>query len=191
MRIEALRNCSKPMGKVVFRFYEELNDHLPPGRRKRDFEACFQGRRTVQEVIETLGVPPREVDLVLINGRSAALDQVVCEGDRISVYPVFETLNVKGVSRVRKTPLRKLKFIVDKDLEGLAECLRALGLDVAFDPRLRREQIVKKANEEARVLLTREKHFFDSEGITHMILVKEGTVEDQVRRLLQELHMAW
>jgi len=57
---------------------------------------------------------------MLVNGKSATLDDLVGEGDRISVYPVFERLNIEGVSRVREKPLRRLRFIVDNDLKGLA-----------------------------------------------------------------------
>jgi len=68
------------MGTVLIRFYEELNDWLPPGKRKRDFEVPLNGKETVREIIETLGVPAEQVDLLLVNGQSAALEEVVKEG---------------------------------------------------------------------------------------------------------------
>jgi hypothetical protein len=44
------------MGKVLIRFYEELNDYLPPGKRKRDFEVLLNGNETVGQIVERLGL---------------------------------------------------------------------------------------------------------------------------------------
>lgn len=53
-----------------FRFYEELNDFLPPGRRKRTFaHDCGRGA-TVKHAVEALGVPHTEVEVILVNGES-------------------------------------------------------------------------------------------------------------------------
>ena len=39
-----------PMPRATFRFYEELNDHLPPERRKVDFEHPVKLIHTVRGV---------------------------------------------------------------------------------------------------------------------------------------------
>jgi sulfur carrier protein ThiS len=167
------------MGKALFRFYEELNDRLPPGQRKKDFEVSLEGKETAREIIEKLGVPPAEVDLLLVNGRPVGLDDVVQEGDRISVYPVFERLNIKGVSRVREKPLRKLKFIVDKDLGGLAESLQAMGLDVTF-----RDDRVGE-----RILLTQRSDLPGSQGLERMLVLKPGSLHEQVTQVIHALDL--
>lgn len=177
------------MGKAIFRFYEELNEHLPPGRRKTEVDVSFQGKRTVQEIVETLGVPSGEVDLLLLNGRSAGWDDVVREGDRISVYPVFETLNIRGVSRLRDKPLRKLKFIVDQDLGELAECLQAMGLDACFRANLGTEQTLRVAKEEGRILLTREHDLPGSQGLDRLIVLKPGSLHAQVDQVIRALDL--
>jgi sulfur carrier protein ThiS len=177
------------MGKAIFRFYEELNDDLPPGKRKRDFEVAFQGKKTAQEMIEKLGVSPAKVDLLLVNGQSMNLDYVVEEGDRISVYPVFERLNIKGVSRVRGKPLRRLKFIVDKDLGGLAESLQEMGLDVIFGEDLVREQILRMVKEGGRILLTQRGDPTGSQGLDRMIVLKPGSLHEQVDQVIHALDL--
>ena len=177
------------MGKAVFRFYEELSDDLPPGKRKKDFEVSLEGKRTVREIIEKTGVPLAEVDLLLVNGQSVDLDYVVREGDRISVYPVFERLNIKGASRVREKPLRTLKFIVDKDLEALAKSLETLGLDVCFRGDLGREQIFRIAKEERRILLIREERLLESQEIDRMIVLKPGSLHEQVNQVIHALDL--
>ena len=46
-------------------------------------------------MIEALGVPHTEIDLILINGRSVDFTYILQDGDRVSVYPVFESLNIE------------------------------------------------------------------------------------------------
>jgi len=41
--------------EVLFRFYEELNDYLPEGCRKRDFEVRFEKLVNVGKAIASLG----------------------------------------------------------------------------------------------------------------------------------------
>ena len=55
---------------VTIRFYAELNDYLEPARRQVAFEQAPAGRQSIREMIETLGVPHSEVDLILVHGRS-------------------------------------------------------------------------------------------------------------------------
>jgi hypothetical protein len=49
---------------------------------------------SVRDFLESFGVPLTEVDLILVNGVSAGLDRLVRPGDRLSVYPVFESFDL-------------------------------------------------------------------------------------------------
>lgn len=119
------------MARITLRFYEELSDHLTPERRKVPFAYRFCDGRTVAELLRELGVPCDAVELVLANGESVDFTYTVRDGDRISVYPVFESLDVSPVLRVRLYPLRHPCFmIVEPELRGLAACLRLCGFDV-------------------------------------------------------------
>jgi hypothetical protein len=177
------------MGMVLIRFYEELNDFLPPGKRKRDFEVPLNGKETVQKIIEKLGVPRALVDLLLVNGQSASFDNVVGEGDRISVYPVFERFNIKGVSRVREKPLRELRFIVDSDLKALAQALKCLGLDVGFREDLDSGQILQAAKAEHRILLTARGDFPGFHKLDRTLVLKPGSLSEQVHQVIDALDL--
>lgn len=177
------------MGMVLIRFYEELNDFLPPGKRKRDFEVPLNGKETVQEIIEKLGVPRALVDLLLVNGQSASFDDVVGEGDRISAYPVFERFNIKGVSRVREKPLRQLRFIVDSDLKALAQALESLGLDVGFSEDLDSGQIPQVAKAEHRILLTARGDCPGFDKLDRTLVLKPGSLSEQVQQVIDALDL--
>ncbi|RLB31676.1 MAG: hypothetical protein DRG87_01760 [Deltaproteobacteria bacterium] len=90
-----------------FRMYEELNDYMPPERRKVTFSVTFNDPATIRDAICSLGVPPEEVDLVLVNGESVPFNHIINDEDMISVYPIFESLDISNVTRLRDKPLIK------------------------------------------------------------------------------------
>src|SRR3954468_3985687 len=111
------------MVTATFRFYEELNDFLIPERRKREFESPCARAATTKHMIEALGVPHTEVELVLVNGESSGFDRLIEEGARMPVYPKFEAFDITPLLRVREKPLRRLRFVADAHLGGLARFL--------------------------------------------------------------------
>ncbi len=94
------------MLKATFRFFEELNDYLPEAVRKKEFTCPFENPTPVNKLIESLGVPCDEVDLIQANGTSVDFSYLVKDNDRVSVYPIFESFDISGVTKVREKPLR-------------------------------------------------------------------------------------
>ncbi|MCP4669626.1 MAG: Mut7-C ubiquitin/RNAse domain-containing protein [Deltaproteobacteria bacterium] len=177
------------MAKAMFRFYEELNDFLPTGKRKTDFEAAFKGKRSIKDMIEALGVPHTEIDLILVNGKSVDFQYILKDGDRVSVYPVFETLDIEGVTHLREIPLRKIRFIVDNHLGDIVKYLRALGFDVWRDASLSPRDIIAISKKENRIILTKSKSLLKFKEVTHGLYIYPGATEDQVKRILDFLDL--
>ena len=100
-------SSERPMAIAQFRFYEELNDFLAPARRGQDFELRCAEAASVKNAIESVGVPHTEVELILANGESVDFAYRVRDGDRISVFPMFESFDVASLLRVRPRPLRE------------------------------------------------------------------------------------
>jgi sulfur carrier protein ThiS len=175
------------MLSVKFRFYEELNDYLPEARRKTDFEQSLQGKRSIKDTIEALGVPPTEVDLILVNGQSVDFNYILDDGDRVSVYPVFESLNIKGVTRLRKFPLRTPRFIADVDLEDLAGHMRTLGFDVYYNSGTSPETIIEISNKENRIILTKSQRLLKRKEVTRAMHVGSGSPHEKIRKILDDL----
>jgi len=155
------------MNQAQFRFYAELNDFLPKERRQRSFIHTFLLSGSVKDMIESLGVPHTEVDLILANGRSVDFSYAVQNGDRISVYPVFEAIDIAPVLRVRPEPLREPRFVLDVHLGQLAVYLRMLGFDTLYRNDYRDEELARISNEEARILLTRDRGLLKRSIVTH------------------------
>lgn len=175
--------------RANFRFYEELNDFLPPERRKRDIEYRFRDRPAIKDPIETLGVPHSEVDLILVNGASVGFDQPLADGDRVAVYPVFESLDIAPLQRLRPAPLRRTRFVVDVNLGKLARRLRMLGFDTAWRNDYADREIVEVARRERRIVLTRDRRLLFHREITHGYWVRADDPATQVDEVLARLDL--
>ena len=177
------------MAVADFRFYEELNDFLPPRRRKCAFAcACARGA-TVKHAIEALGVPHTEVELILANGASVDFSYVVREGDRISVYPVFESLDVTPVLKVRAEPLRRTRFIADAQLGGLAKYLRLLGFDTLYENSYRDAQVARISVDEQRIVLTRDRALLMHKLISRGCYVRGTRPRQQLEEVVLRLDL--
>lgn len=174
---------------ITLRFYAELNDHLAPERRQVAFEVAATGRGSVGEVIEALGVPRAEVDLVLVEGRSVDLSHPVGEGDRVSVFPVFESLDITPVLEVRERPLRRTRFVLDTHLGRLATYLRLLGFDALYRNDYDDPELVRVSVDERRILLTRDRALLERRELTHGYSVRETSPRRQLAEVVERFDL--
>jgi hypothetical protein len=177
------------MHKVYLRFYEELNDFLLEEKRKKRFAHQFIDRNSVKDFIESLGIPHTEVDLILVNGKSVNFKYLINDGDDISVYPVFESLDITDVQHLRAKPLRKPKFVADVHLGRLARYLRMVGLDVSYKNNFNDDEIVQLSLKERRAILTRDRGILKRNEVTHGYWVRNTRVEEQVMEILKRFDL--
>ena len=59
---------SERIAQACFHFHAELNDFLPARRKDLSFAYAFKHRASIKDMIEALGVPHTEVDLILASG---------------------------------------------------------------------------------------------------------------------------
>lgn len=178
------------MGRATFRFYAELGDLLPPERRGAPFEHAFRGTPSVKDAIESLGVPHTEVDLVLADGEPVDFAWRLRDGARVSVYPVFESLDVGPVTRVRAEPLRRARFVLDVHLGRLARYLRLAGFDARCDPGADDAALARVAAAEGRTLLTRDRGLLKRREVTHGYFVRAADARRQLAEILRRFDLA-
>lgn len=172
------------MKLACFRFYAGLNDFLLPERRMVDVPYPFTGNPTAKSLIEALGVPHTEVDLVLVNGQSVSFSQAVHDGDRISVYPAFQALDITALSQVRPGPLPLPRFIVDVHLGRLAAYLRMLGFDALYRNDCSDEELSRIAATDQRILLTRDVGLLMRSAVTYGYYIRESNARQQLVEVL-------
>jgi len=178
------------MKRATIRFYAELNDFLPEPGRARTQEVRFHVEPSVKDVIESFGVPHTEVDLVLINGRSVDFSERVHDGDRIAVYPMFESIDIRPVLKVRPEPLRDPRFVLDVHLGRLTAYLRMLGFDAVRPPGAHDEELARISSCERRILLTRDRGLLKRSEVTHGYWVRETRPRRQLAEVVQRFDLA-
>ena len=76
-------------GQVYIRFYAELNELLPSSHRNSGFSYPIKKSRSVKDLIEAIGVPHTEVDLVFVNDLPVDFDYLVTGGEQIDAPVVL------------------------------------------------------------------------------------------------------
>ena len=172
-----------------FRFYEELNDFLPENKKKQSFQYYFSGAPAIKDAIEAIGVPHTEIDLIIVNDVSVGFDYHLCNNDRVAVYPIFESLDISPIIRLRSKPLRNPKFIIDVNLGKLIRLLRMLGFDAITNKGDSDLEIASKANRDLRILLTRDRNLLKINSITHGHWVHSIEPLEQVIEVIQRFDL--
>ena len=177
------------MSTAHFRFYAELNDFLPVNQRFREVQLPFQGAQTVKHLVESLGVPHTEIDLILVNGESVDFAYRVQHEDRISVYPVFEGFEIGSVNHLRPAPLRNPTFVLDVHLGRLAAYLRLLGFDAIYQSNYDDEEIARISHSQHRICLTRDRGLLKRKQVTHGYCLRSTDSRQQLREVLQRFDL--
>jgi hypothetical protein len=172
------------MKRAFLRFYEELNDFLPPDKRKVRFEHDFIDRASVKDMIESLGVPHTEIDMILVNGNSVDFSYVINDEDDISVYPVFESFDISNIQHLRSKPLREPKFIADVHIGSLARYLRMLGFNVLYKNDFSNQEIIDLSLTEKRAILTKDRKLLKNSKVTHGYWIRNEEPEEQVKEVI-------
>ena len=175
--------------KVTLRFYEELNDFLPKDKKKKRFVHNFIDRTSVKDLIESLSVPHTEVDLILVNGISVGFEYIINDAEDISVYPVFESLDISDVQHLRPKPLRNPKFVADVHLGRLTRYLRMMGFDVYYKNNLSDDEIVKISSKERRAILTKDRGILKRNEVTHGYWLRSTKVKEQAIEVLKRFDL--
>ena len=154
------------------------------------FRCSFDGKQSVKRLIEALGVPHTEVDLVLVNGRSADFGHTLEDGDSVSVYPVFEAFDIAPLSRVRPRPLRVTRFVADAQLGRLAAYLRMLGFDTLYRNDFQDDELAALSASERRILLTRDRDLLKRRAVTHGHFIREISPRLQLAEVVERFDLA-
>ena len=182
-------NGPAAVGYVEVRAYAELNDFLAPEFRGATVRRPFRPHQTVKDVLEAMGIPHTEIDLILVNGDPADFDHRPTIGDRIAAYPMFEALDVGATTRLRPVPMRDPRFVVDVNLGRLARLLRVLGFDVWWSSDADDATLAHISLGEQRILLTRDRVLLKRRAITHGLFVHSQNPEEQTVEVIRRLDL--
>lgn len=127
--------------------------------------------------------------MILVNGKSIRFDHLNNDGDDISVYPLFESLDISDVQHLRAKPLRNPMFIADVHLEKLARYLRMMGFDVLYENNFEDDEIIRISLAEKRAILTKDLGILKRNEVTHGYWVRNSIVKEQVVEIMKRFDL--
>ena len=174
-------------------FHGSLNDFLSTRQKGIWIGREFEAAPGLFDVVQAIGVPHPEVDLVLANGRPVGLDYRLEDGARVEVFghdtgpdPASAGVEVEVAGRddgLIPSPPEPRRFVLDGHLGRLARYLRTLGFDSAYEPHAADPELARVSASEGRILLTRDR------GLLKRSIVRLGYLvrPDDPRRQLDQV----
>jgi len=178
------------MQQAQFRFYAELNDLLSLRNRQRTLVYIFGVPSSLKDVIEACGVPHTEVGLILANGEPAAFSRLLREGDSISVYPVFRSLDITPLARLQSRSAGEMRFVLDTHLGKLTAHLRMLGFDSLYRNDCPDEELAHISATERRILLSRDRGLLKRSAVTRGYLVRAAHPREQLMEVVRRFDLS-
>jgi uncharacterized protein with PIN domain len=173
------------MGTVVVRIYGELRDFLPPVWRRGALICPLKTPTSVKDLIEGLGVPHPEVDLIVVNNEPVPFGYAVGDRDRIAVFPPFVSIDLGGVTRLGPVSQTHPRFVADVHLGRVTAYLRFAGIDVEYRNNYSDHEIVSIAADTDRVLLTRDVGVLKHRLVTRGYFVRQRLPGRQLVEILR------
>jgi uncharacterized protein with PIN domain len=179
---------------ISIRFHQALNDFLPEAQRTA--HTCHQLKKTrsVKDLVESIGVPHTEVDVIIVNCQSVDFAYPVQHGDRIEVYPVLnpsalQQLAVSGVIHNRPLAARPPRFVLDVHLGRLAGYLRMLGFDSLYRNDYDDPVLADISAEEDRILLTCDRRLLMRKLVVNGYFVRARQPKRQLHEILSRFSL--
>ncbi|MEV2270168.1 Mut7-C RNAse domain-containing protein [Nonomuraea africana] len=161
--------------RLSIRFDADLWLFLTPQHRRESVPVAYDGTSTLGHVVESLGVPLPEVGRLAVDGRPVPPSHRPRDGDVVRVLPV---------RRPQELPVRPPRFLLDVHLGTLARRLRLLGVDTAYHNDRDDDALIRWANAERRLLLTRDRGLLRRRALWLGAYVRGSRADDQLADVL-------
>ncbi len=173
---------------ISIRFHDQLDYFLPAEQCGEAFDVEFKKARSVKDLIESIGIPHTEVDLIISNGISVDFAYQVQPGDNIEVYPVFGSLDFlqfeQAIIHCQPEPLPEARFVLDVHLGKLAAYLRMLGFDTLYRNDYDDPALAFISAEEHRILLTCDRMLLMRKQVSYGYLIRNRKPQQQLLEIL-------
>jgi hypothetical protein len=179
---------SQSINCASFTFDGALNFFLPRAQQYQRIEHVFEWRASIKDMIESLGVPHPEIDLIVVNGAAVDFSYIVESGDEIHAYPPQHSATVAALPLRPPYPGRPA-FILDQHLGRLAAYLRMLGFDTLYRNDYHDEELARVSHEEQRILLTRDIGLLKRSLVVYGCYVRETNRQRQLAEIMQRYHL--
>jgi uncharacterized protein len=164
---------SEPEPMAEISVAAELALFLRPGRRGERVPVRCDGVSTLGHVVQSLGVPLTEVGTLIVNGRLEQPRYRLRGADVVQVLPP-----------VRPQPIDQPRFLLDVHLGTLSRRLRLVGIDTAYERDADDHELIERANETRRVLLTQDRGLLRRRSLWFGAYVRGARPDEQLADVL-------
>ncbi len=175
--------------EVNIRFYAELNRLLSTKLRDTSFNYEIKKTRSVKDLIESIGVPHTEVDLIFVNDESVDFTCQVEGGEQIRIYPSSSNLDNPTLIHNQPSTQVEPRFLLDVHLGRLATYLRMLSFDTLYRNDYDDPTLADISATQNRMLLTCDRKLLMRKAITHGYLVKSRKPRQQIDEVLKRFDL--
>jgi uncharacterized protein len=163
-------------GELRVRVAQPLQSFLRAGRRAGELRIRYDGTSSLGHVVQSLGIPLPEVGRIRIGGADLSPSHRPQSGDVVELVPVEPP---------QPLPAAGARFVLDVHLGSLARRLRVLGLDTWYATRADDDELVRVADVEDRVLLSKDRGLLFRRALRHAAYVRGSTADQQAADVLQ------
>jgi uncharacterized protein len=175
---------------ATFTFHGALNDFLPRHRRNTTIEHHFDWKASVKDMLESLGPPHPEFELITANGVSVGFEYIVQPDDTIHIYNAADAPDITPRVLLRPPYPGRPRFVLDQHLGRLAAYLRMLGFDTLYRNDYDDEELAQVSDTEQRILLTRDVGLLKRGRVMYGYFVRNTTSSLSLKEITLRYHLA-
>jgi hypothetical protein len=177
------------MNHATFRFHGELGFFLPRRLRSEIINHPFDWRASIKDMIESLGPPHCEIELIVVNGTAVDFGYIVGPDDRFEVYSHWQDADITTDIRLRPPLPCPPRFVLDTHLGRLAAYLRMMGFDTLYRNDYPDDELAQISADEDRVLLTRDVGVLKRSLVTYGYYVRETQPRLQLAEIVRRFDL--
>jgi hypothetical protein len=148
------------------------------------------GPSTTKDLVEAVGVPHTEVELLLVDGEPSSFARLVADGQRVAVFPHAYAL-ASELPLPLRPPLGEPRFVLDGHLGRLTVYLRMLGFDARYERDAPDAALAEASASERRVLLTRDRGLLKRSAVVYGYFLRSDDPEHQLAEVVARFDLRW
>lgn len=177
------------LAQIHIKFFSELNDFLPADQKNTTFNVEVKKTRSVKDLIESVGVPHPEIDLITVNGESVNFNQLIEGGEQICVYPKSNSAGISPLIHIQPETYHEQGFVLDVHLGKLAGYLRMFGFDTLYRNDYDDPTLAEISASENRILLSRDRKLLMRKQVRYGYIVRSDKPRQQIAEVLTRFEL--
>lgn len=172
------------LDQINIRFFSELNDFLQPDQRNNNFNLEVKKNRSVKDLIESIGVPHTEIDLIIVNAESVDFSRLIKGSEQIEVYPNSNIVDITPLIHNQPEPSPEQGFVLDVHLGKLAAYLRMFGFDTLYRNDYDDPTLAEISANENRILLSCDRKLLMRKQVNYGYIIRSDKPRQQIIEVL-------